>query len=292
MRKLGNSEQLQYSFRNFEERDERALSELLKSSLPSFFKSDFWTWKYKLNPNFDPSLIVVAEKNGEIVGCNHWLLRDLKLSRSLNVKAVLGADLLVNPEHRGHGVAKQLVLFLRENRAFKDKGIVLSYSLAPPLLSKNLYKPVAGYVAPSNSTTSYRKFFNCRELKEKFQLIDDAIQSRVDLKSKLKGLEMRALFRLNGTPVFVLHIGSEGVYLQEGEIEKPDVVIEGSIPLLFSSIVEGNAGIRKLVEAWIIRKVKIKKGLLKIVKIWRFFKVFQMALSDKQKLQRATSGTV
>jgi predicted N-acetyltransferase YhbS len=281
VRKLGNREELQYSFRNFAQGDELALSELLKSNLPSFFRSNFWAWKYKLNPNFDPSLIVVAEKDGEIVGCNHWLLRDLKLSQSLNVKAALGADLLVNPKHRGHGVAKQLVLFLRQNRAFKDKGIVLSYSLAPPLLNKNLYNPVAGYVAPSNSTTTYRKFFNCRELKEKFQLIDDVIQSRVDLKSKLKGLEMHALFRLKGTPTFALHIESERVYLEEGEIEKPDVIIEGSIPLLFSSVVAGNIGARKLVEAWITRKVKIKKGLLKIVKIWRFFQVFQMALSRR-----------
>jgi len=270
---------LEYSYRQFLESDEPAVIRLVKNTFPGFLKGDFWVWKYRSNPDFDPSLVVVAEKNGEVVGCNHWLVRDLKLSSSLEVRAALGADVVVHPEHRGHGIGTQLLRFLRLSRAFKKKGIVISYMFGNPKLSKRFYKPAAGYVAAPNSTITYKKLLNCRELKEEFQRVNDLIKSRKELQTKLEGLKMRVLFRLKGAPNFTINIKSEGVYLEEGKGENPDVVVEGSLPL-FSSMMEAKKGGWGLAKAWLTGKLKIRKGLLKAFKILKAFKVFQLAFRE------------
>jgi len=49
---------------------------------------------------FDPCLVAIAEENGKIVGCNHWLLRDIKVSSSSVGSAILSGDLAVHPNHR------------------------------------------------------------------------------------------------------------------------------------------------------------------------------------------------
>jgi GNAT superfamily N-acetyltransferase/putative sterol carrier protein len=273
---LTDGEKLQYSYRKFAEEDELALIEFLKTNLHT--RSDFWVWKYKSNPDFDSSMVAVAEKDGEIVGCNHWLERDLKLSSSLKVRAVLAADIVVHPKHRGRGIGTQLLRFLRLSEVFKKKKIALSYMFAPPKLSKRLYAPVVGYVAAPNSTTTYKKFFNCRELKEEFQRINEMIKSRKELQKKLEGLRMCISFRLKGVPVFAIHIESERVYLEEGEVENPDVIIEGSLPLSFS-MMKVKQGIWGLAKTWITGEVKIKKGLMKIFKVLKIFKVFKLAVS-------------
>ena len=73
----------------YHEGDEVAFEELLRGTFRSFRQSNYWTWKYKLNPNFDPALVVLAEENGKLIGCNHWVIRDIKISSNLSVKGVL-----------------------------------------------------------------------------------------------------------------------------------------------------------------------------------------------------------
>lgn len=274
-----DGEQSQYSYREFAEGDEAALVELLKTTFPSFLKNDFWAWKYKLNPNFDPSLVVVAEKDGEMVGCNHWLMRDLRLSRSLEVRAALAADIMVHPKHRGRGIGKQLLRFLRLSGAFQKKQIILSYMFAPPNLNKRLYAPVAGYEAAPNSTTTYKKFFNCQELKKAVQRVNALIKSKKELQTKLKGLRARILFRLKGFPVFAIYIDSNRVYLEEGEGKNLDMVVEGSLPLS-SSLLESNKGIWFFIKAWITGELRIRKGLSKIFKVLKAFEVLRLAFNE------------
>jgi len=263
-----------YLYRKLKEQDEQALTELLRTGFPLFLKNNYWTWKYKKNPYFEPSLVAVAEENGKIIGCNHWLMRDLKLSSDLKVRTALAGDLLIRYEHRGQGIAAELLRAMRSSEIVKYNGITLSYMFAPIKLNERLYSPVAGYISAPNSTSTYKKFFNCNRLKEKIQFIDNCIKSDEKLTNKLRDLRMSALFRLKGLPTFVLYIESIGVHLEEGVIEKPDVIIEGSLPLS-SAIIEGKISVRDLTKAYLTGEIKIKKGILKIFKLRNVFMLFQ-----------------
>ena len=92
---------------------------------------------------------------------------------------------------------------------------------ADPALSKHLYQPTVGYIFAPDSTTTYTKFLTSRMLKEKFQLVNNAIQSRSNLQQHINGLNMRILFRLNGAPVFSLNLVDKQLEFFEGELENP-----------------------------------------------------------------------
>jgi predicted N-acetyltransferase YhbS len=270
--------ELQYSYRKYEDKDQATLEDLLKNAFATFSQKGYWSWKYKLNPAFDPSFIVLAEKDGKIVGCNHWLIRDLKLTSSATVRVALGADIAVSPEERGHGIGTELVRHFRLSGTFRKKGIVISYMFSDPRLRKRLYEPVAGYEVAPNCTTTYKRFFNCDKLKKEFQLINNAINSKEEIKVQLKKLKMCVTFRLQGAPVFTIHVGSKGVYLDEGEEKNPDVVVEGSLPLS-SSFIESGGGLWGWTKAWLTGKFTIKRGKLKIIKMLRVFKLIKQAVS-------------
>lgn len=276
---MTEGEEFHFFCRRFVNGDELALIQLVENGFPNFLNGNFWVWKYRKNLDFDPSLIVVAEKDGEVVGCNHWLVRDLKLSSSLKVRTALGSDIVVHPKHRGKGVGKQLLRFLRLRGDYRNKGIILNYMFADPKLSKRLYGPTLGYVLAPNSTTTYKKLLNLRNLKERIRKLNRSIESKKELQRKLKGLKISVLFRLRGAPLFAIRIESNRIYLEEGEREDSDVVVETSLHLL-SLTIEASNSMLYLVKAWIIGKVKIRKGLLKAFKLMKAFKVLQLAFSE------------
>lgn len=269
---------MNFSYREFHEGDEASLEELLKNTFPCFKEYNLWLWKYRLNPRFDDSLVVIAEKAGTIVGSNYWLFRDFKLSSNLHIKAVLGADIAVYPEYRGQGIGMELMRFPRLSGAYRKKGIVASFMFGRPELNRRFYSPVAGYVIAPNDTTTYRRLFNCQELKERFQKIDKAIGSNDAIKKQLQGLAMCISFRLRGAPDFSVHIDQQKVYLEEGKAEKSDVFIEGSFPLSLL-IVGGAVSVSYLIKSLLTGKIKIKKGIIHIRKLRKIFVLFQAALS-------------
>ncbi len=268
----------EYSYRTFVDDDAPAVMNLVHKAFPSFLGGNFWVWKYLSNPNFDPTLVVIAEKDGKVVGCNHWLLRNFKISNELTVKAALGGDIVVAPQHRGQGVGKGLLRFLRSSKAFGEKGVILTYMFADPKLNRRLYKPAVGYVFTPDSTTVYSKYLNTRRMKERFLKINEVIQSKPDLQNELEGLTLRMMFRLRGSPIFSIVLASNQVDFVEGELETADVIIEGDFPL-FSNVVEGLVGLDLLAKSLLMRKLRIKKGKMKIFKLFKVLKTFKNALS-------------
>lgn len=118
-----------YRCRAFVSDDEqavKALVSLLDATLEETQSKEYWDWKYKSNPNFEASFIAVAETNGKIIGCNHWIPINLRLTDTLNVNAIFAADLIVDPAYRGSGVGTNLLRFLRSSTGdvIKKKEIV------------------------------------------------------------------------------------------------------------------------------------------------------------------------
>jgi predicted N-acetyltransferase YhbS len=273
---------LKYSYRKFQDGDEVALEELLRNTFPRFNENNLWLWKYKLNPYFKSSIVILAEKDGEIIGCNYWMLRDFKLLNNLPVKIALAADVAVNPKYRGYGIGTELIRYPRSSGAFKEKGILLTYMFGRPELSKKFYQPAAGYIVAPNSTITYTKHFNCNQLKDKFQKIEQAIKSNETARRELRELSMVLSFKLKGVPEFAVHIEPEKVYLKEGKADVSDVIIEGSLPLS-SLLIRGSIGFGYLVKAWLTGKIKVKKGLLLVFKMRKVFKLFQTTSNQTSK---------
>lgn len=265
-----------YTYRRFSLGDEDALVSMLEAQYPWFFKDAVWAWKYKKNPYFNPNLVAVAEHQGKIIGCNHWLPRKLRLSKNLQVSTVLAGDLVVNRQYRGQGVGSELLRVLRTSDLIQCNGISLSYMFPALNLNKKIYEPVAGYVAAPSATRTYKRYFSCRELQQKIESIDSKIKVNSEIKARLQGFNLCIAFRLLGVPNFSLQINSEGISFSENTQKKPEVVIEGILPLT-AGIIEGNIRPRSLIRSFISGKLKIKKGITKILKVKKAFAILQEA---------------
>lgn len=98
------------SIRPFRPADEEGVLALLRSSLgegpPGRRSAAFFRWKHLQNP-FGPSLLLVGEADGRIVGLRAFLRWQLRLDDSI-VAAVRAVDTATHPEHQGRGVFTQL----------------------------------------------------------------------------------------------------------------------------------------------------------------------------------------
>jgi hypothetical protein len=265
-----------YLFRKFTLEDKDALTSLLETQYPWFLKDNIYAWKYEENPNFNPSLVAIADYEGKIIGCNHWLPRKLKLSEKLQVSTVLGADLLVNRQYRGQGVGSELLRVLRTSELIESDGITLSYMFPAINLNKKMYEPVAGYVAAPCAMKTYKRFFSCRELRQRIESIDSKVKANSRIRARLNGFNLCVVFKLLGVPAFSLRINSEGIAFSEDTLIEPDIVIEGILPLT-TGIIDGNIRTRVLIQSLIWGKLKLKKGITKVLKMKKAFSILQEA---------------
>ena len=263
--------------RAFDDNDEKPVRELVENVFTYFLNGKYWNWKYKFNPNFDSSLVAVAEKNGKIVGCNHWLLRELKISGSTEVKAVLGADIAVSPEHRGCGIGKSLLLFLRSSQAVRDKDAVLSYMFADPNLSKHFYRPVAGYIRASTTTVSYFKLLSWSKLKDRIKVVNEKIKSE---KEKLEKLDLKIRFQLSGAPQLLLELSKNGVRVSERNFKNANVTVISDLSTL-SILKKKKCRRRNLIRALFTGKLKIKGSLVNLFRFYRSFWLIGEVFSGK-----------
>lgn len=258
----------EYSYRTLSERDEAAVKLLVKNAFPRFLWGDYWEWKYSRNPGFDPSMVAVAERNAKIIGCNHWLIRDFKLSGSLATKAILCADIAVDADHRKQGIGKSLLLFLRSTGIFKEKRAVLNYMFANPELSKRLYRPVIGYIPIPTSTVTYTKRLNWKKITQK----TDEMNEKTDLSSSVNGrmnkLKSKISLRVSGAPPLTITISCGRIEANEGNAKDADVKVESDLATL-TSFQERKNRMRRLFKALITGKLKIIGSPLGIYRFYR-----------------------
>lgn len=227
------SEARDYVCRPLDTRDEEEIRRLVRNAFREFLDGEYWDWKYKQNPDFDPSLVMVAEKDGRVIGCDHWLLKDLRLSSTLMVKAVLGADIVVNPEFRGKGVGKALLVSLRYSETVKRKNPVIIYMFADLNLARNFYVPTGGYIPALDRTTSYVKILNWRKVKENARILNEEIKVG-KFKNRLTGLKLKVLFKIVNAPALSFYIAEEGIQVGEGDecFEEADIVVWSDLATL------------------------------------------------------------
>ncbi|HVP26274.1 MAG TPA: GNAT family N-acetyltransferase [Candidatus Bathyarchaeia archaeon] len=254
--------------RAFTKKDERPVKALVETSFRDFLSGKYWAWKYKFNPNFDPALVGVAEKDGRVVGCNHWLLRNLKISNQAEVQAILGADIAVEPKFRGQGIAKSLLLYMRSLPVMSNRQAMISYMFADPNLSRNLYEPVAGYIPAPSATVSYVKILKWKELEKRIGIMNHEIRNDAEKFDRLPKSELTILFRLLNTPQLLLSLSKKGIEIYEAGSKKAKVTVTSDFTTL-ARIKKSEHRMYHLLAALVTRNLKIRGSLVSLFRFYR-----------------------
>ena len=272
------SEKREYCCRAFRDEDEEEVSQLVENVFGGFLEGRFWNWKYKLNPSFNPSLVMVAEENGVIIGCNHWLLKDFRLSYSLETKAILGADVAVDPKHRGKGVGKSLLRSLRSSEIMRKEQPSISYSFVNPSLAKHFHTPTAGYIPAPDRTILYFKILNWKKFTENANMLNEQIAAG-KFNDRLSKFELRVLLKISGAPPLHFHMSENGVKVDEEE-QNADVTIAGDLAT-FQKIRAEKKRKWNIFKALFTMRLRIKGKPKKLVTFYKNFWVLQEILSRK-----------
>lgn len=101
----------EYSIRFYEPGDEEGIVKLLEHSFKGWPKinvepRDHWFWKYSDNPYWKND-IVVALRNGEIIGCKHSVYFKLKMGEKV-IECSLGSDLAIHTDFRRRGISRKI----------------------------------------------------------------------------------------------------------------------------------------------------------------------------------------
>lgn len=268
--------------RAFHDGDEHGVEKLVESVFGGFLEGKYWKWKYKENPYFDPNLVAVAEENGEVVGCNHWLLRDFKISRSVMDETVLAADIAVRPDHKGKGMGRDLLQFLRLSNVVKKEHVALIYMFADPELAIKFHTPTAGYIVAPDRTVQYTKVLSWKRVRENVDLLNEEIKSG-KFRRKLPRNGLRVLFEISAAPPLYIHIKEDGLVANgKGEnLEKNvDVVVSGDLSV-FNRVKMGKKRKWNFLKALLTGKLKIKVKLVKLFSLFDVLWIFEDIFSKK-----------
>lgn len=267
-----------FSCRIMREDDEEAVKALVESTFTSFMRAKFWDWKYLQNPVFDRGLVAVAEEKGEVIGVNHWLRRDFKLSGSTRVNAMLAGDIAVDPRYRMKGVGRALMQFLRSSDSAKGRKAGLIYMFANPELRKRFHTPVGRYVPAPDETVLYTKILNWQKVKANAVSFNEALT----LGKFGKRLEkVNVLFKVGSSPPLYVGVDGDGVRVDvEGSQRGVDIVISSDMAT-FSRIKNRKSQMKSLARALLTGKLKTRGRLLKMWSLYRDLWVFKEILSGK-----------
>jgi hypothetical protein len=221
---------------------------------------------------------MVAEKDGMIIGCNHWLLKNFKLSPSLETKAILSADVAVRPEYRGKGVGTSLLRSLRSSEAMKNEQPPITYMFADPSLVKHFHAPAGGYIPAPDTTVLYFKILNWKKLEDSIHVLNEQIAAG-KFKERLSKFELKVLFKISDTPQLYLHMTEKGIMVEEN-CKNLDVTIVSDL-VTFQKLRTAKKRQRNIFTAIIKRKLKVKVRPGKLFTLYRNMWLFEEVLSRK-----------
>ena len=263
-------EESNYIYRTLAIADESAVKELLRRS----FISTDWNWKYLSNPSFDPSLVAIAEENGKIVGCDHWLLRDVKLSRSSVAKAISAGDIAVDPSHRKRGIGRSLLLFQRKSILSNDRGAFLSYAFTSQELNQRLFQPASGYVPLTTSTVTYSKRWSWKQFIRRVEEVKMNVGPRDGFRGESHKRTVKIVFQVHGAPPLIIALGQGRIEAFEGNAEGVDLRVKSDLATL-ARLRRKDKRMRHLLKALLTGRLRISGGLLGIIGLYQNLDVLE-----------------
>jgi predicted N-acetyltransferase YhbS len=271
-----------YSLRTLKNGDEAAVERVVETTFSGLMGGKSWRWKYLLNPSFDASLVAVAEKDGRLIGCNHWLRRRFRISGSVEVEGVLAADVAVLPAYRRTGVGRSLLRFLRTSNSARKRRQAVIYMFANPDLRKRFHSPVGGYVPAPDGTIGYTRVLNWDKAKKSAASFTQSVRTG-KFQRRLEDVDLSVLFRVRSAPPLFLHIGKDGVNVFEKDAaltQKRDLVVVSDVTTL-SGIKANRGAAQKMLKAILTRKLRVGGKLWRIWALYRNTWVLQEVLGGK-----------
>ena len=107
--------------RPFEPRDRNPLLSLYEQVFGRDRSVDWFRWKYEDNPYADHVPIVVAEDDGELVGCRAFFAQELRVDGTARI-AFQPCDTMVHPEYRNRGLFSRMNEYALERYAGSGRG--------------------------------------------------------------------------------------------------------------------------------------------------------------------------
>lgn len=256
----------EYVFRTARVMDFEALERLINEFLPGFVQSGYWRWKYLLNPYFDQSFVVLTEKNGEIIGCVHWIPGRLKIASNIEVNANLGTDAVTIPEYRKRGIIKSMILFMENKGILASKGATVNYAY---MINERFARGIQ-YTPLKSSTRPYLLLLSWKKTIKRINEANKNLRSSVEAQRMFAHLNLVLLFRLKGAPPLTISIRKEEISVSETESEHASVIVEGNLGT-FNALMTGKRMRWKLLKAFATRRLRVRGSLLDLFKLWRSF---------------------
>ncbi|WP_276260872.1 GNAT family N-acetyltransferase [Haloglomus litoreum] len=87
---------------------------------------EWFAWKYERNPNVEAPPIVVAERDGRLVGAMPFFVLRMR-ARGRSLTGRVPGDLMVHPDHRRQGIFSRLSATVNERLRGQDRTVLFGY---------------------------------------------------------------------------------------------------------------------------------------------------------------------
>ncbi len=234
-------------FRNYQDGDEQQIVELLNKSFSNWGTISDWQKKYRQNPNFDPKLVFVGEDGGRMVGCVHYLRRDVKF-RDGFLQAYVGGDGATLPGYGGKGVFSKGLRLLYEEVKRRNGSVVYGFNAEG--IHADFYRRKFGELGPYRP----RVFIKILDFEKLVSSILPAANRLIGKKMPIPpgtGTTITMRFVLNETQIDIC-LTDKGLKLRRINSE-PDVTIQTSLKTLTECLNDK----RRLANALVLRKIRL-----------------------------------
>jgi predicted N-acetyltransferase YhbS len=235
-------------FRNYKDGDEQQIAELLNDAFGNWGKAADWRTKYRQNPNFDPKLVFVGEDEGRIVGCVHYMRRDIKFKGGF-LYAYVGGDGATLPGYAGKGVFSKGLRLLYQEVKRRNGSIIYGFNAEG--IYEDFYRRKFGELGLYRPSV-YIKILDFEKLISAILPAVNRLIGKGMPISAGKNTSVTLRLALDGSKIDVC-LGKKGFRLCR-IVSEPDVTIKTKL----NDLADALADRRRLVNAVVMRRISLK----------------------------------
>lgn len=209
-----------------------------------------WRAKHSHRAAFDPSEIVLAEREGVLIGCLHSAMFPVRIAPGAAVLAAVDGDLAVRPGARGSGVAE--LLYAASSELLRQRGVALRCGYANPDVGVHFYRRVLGYVSGFDRTVAYNKTLNPALLRAGLLRLFDTTEEEPD-----PGRGPTVEIAVGGVSLFLVRLGPKGVAPVRHPAARGDLRVEVCQKHL-NTLHQGDSRLAGFIRLWLLGALRVR----------------------------------